>query len=327
MPITGRPPRRRGSTTPAALRRSPDRARDRRCWPPASARWRCRAARVPTSSTASDWRAGPRKANEAPITIEPATSRARRMRPVAIAHEIAKNTDVVASWAIAITRRFGSRSANAPPSGPSVNIMRPCPKITSPTARLAPVRSKATTLCTVIDMKKPTKAKTVPIQRMRKLGTWSAAKMPPKDRCTRTYRRRVVGWAASRPEASSTRRHDPPAVQATVLQTRPAERRRPTELRSDSRLEDCPFARLEGGCSKPGPRTSSTRYGGFAAGPPTPPSPSSPWRSAWPAPPRCSGSRNGCCSSLSPTARRKRSRCSGSAAPGPRASSPTCARR
>ena len=54
------------------------------------------------------------------------------MRPVAIAHEIAKNTDVVASWAIAITRRFGSRSANAPPSGPSVNIMRPWPKITSP---------------------------------------------------------------------------------------------------------------------------------------------------------------------------------------------------
>ena len=60
--------------------------------------------------------------------------------------------------------------------GPISSIAMPWPETIIPTARLLPAISKATTLWTIVDMKKARKERSVPIHSTRNFGILNAAK-------------------------------------------------------------------------------------------------------------------------------------------------------
>ena len=64
-------------------------------------------------------------------------------------------------------------------------MARPCPNTTSPTASLLPAMSNATTLCTIIAMKKATMEPSAPTNSTRKSRTASAAKVSFSQPSTR----------------------------------------------------------------------------------------------------------------------------------------------
>ena len=101
------------------------------------------------------------KANEAPSRKLLATSHAIAIRSVTIRIASSRKLPAITVCASASSRRLGSRSASAPASGPMISQAIPLPAPTSPTAAFAPVRSNATTLCTVKDIENAMKAATV----------------------------------------------------------------------------------------------------------------------------------------------------------------------
>lgn len=99
------------------------------------------------------------------------------MTSVATRRPRATKAEKMVVWQARMTAFFESRSASAPPSGPSASWAMPWAKTTKPTARLFPLRSNATTLWTTVDMKNAMKARSEPVQRMRKLRSANAAKV------------------------------------------------------------------------------------------------------------------------------------------------------
>ena len=106
-------------------------------------------------------RVGPVNANDDPSRKLVTTSQMIAICPVTIRIASSRKANAITLCASTNSRRFGSRSASAPASGPITSHAIPFPAPTKPTAAFSPVRSNATTLCTVNDIENAMNAATV----------------------------------------------------------------------------------------------------------------------------------------------------------------------